>query len=98
MTRVYLEKDGKTYTIDCKGHAEGSPEMCAAISCLVYAVAGWTHNAKTVRHTERLTEGDVRLVFSGCEECETVFDLATVGFLQLEKLDPERVHVDVQEI
>ena len=41
VTKVYLEKDGGRYLVACQGHATGSVEMCAAISCLVQALDSW---------------------------------------------------------
>ena len=40
MTKVYLERDGNCFLVSCQGHATGSPEMCAAISCLVGTLEG----------------------------------------------------------
>ena len=32
MTKVYAEKDKDRYQISARGHATGSPEVCAAVS------------------------------------------------------------------
>lgn len=101
MTRVYLEKDGDHYTVDAKGHATGSAEMCAAISCLMFTLAGWVHNQRGVRmETERLSSGDSRICFQSAgryrRECDAVFLLILVGFRQLEKTDPARISVAVR--
>lgn len=98
MTKVYLERDGDRYTIACKGHATGNPKLCAAVSCLVYTAAGWAHNAGGVElWVKRLDAGDALITFSGCG-CETAFELAAVGFLQLERQNPEFLSVELREI
>ena len=46
MTRVRLTQEpGKRYTLTCEGHATGSPEVCAAISCLAGSLEGWVENS-----------------------------------------------------
>lgn len=41
MTQVQLKENVTTYEIECKGHATGSVEVCAAVSILMYAIANW---------------------------------------------------------
>ena len=42
MTTVYAERDGTRYTLFANGHATGHPEVCAAISGILYALGGYT--------------------------------------------------------
>lgn len=84
MTRVYLEQSGDRYCVRCKGHATGSAETCAAVSCLVYTLAGWLRNAAPTMHEARLDDGDASICFRGGEAAEAVFDMICVGFLQLQ--------------
>ena len=95
MTDVYLERDGDRYVLSCKGHAAGSPALCAAVSALVYAAAGWVRNEPGAeRLTERLESGDALLVWIAPGEGPVaVFRLLTVAFLQLEASDRERLRV-----
>lgn len=44
MTRIYAEMDGPRCTISAQGHATGSVEACAAISGILYALAGYVTN------------------------------------------------------
>ena len=96
MTKVYLEQDGNRYTVSCKGHATGSVEACAAVSCLVYTLAGWLHNASVKVLQEKLDSGDALIQYRGGDAAETAFDMICVGFLQLKKSYCDYVSVDLQ--
>jgi len=98
MTRVYLEQDGNRYCVCCKGHATGSVEACAAVSCLVYTLAGWLRNVATLTVEERLEDGDAVIRFMGGDAAETAFDVICVGFLQLKAQYGAFVQVDLQII
>ncbi len=98
MVDITIERRGDRYAITQDGHADGNPELCAAVSSLIFAIAGWAHNAEGVSiDTETLEPGCSRLVFTGpgCS-CDSVFLLATVGFLQLQKLDNSAIRVILQ--
>ena len=94
MTRVYLEQDGQRYTVSCKGHATGSVEACAAVSCLVYTLAGWLHNTSVLVLKEQLKDGDALIQYHGGAAAETAFDMICVGFLQLAQEYGDFVSVD----
>lgn len=95
MTKVYLEQSGKRYFVSSQGHATGSPEVCAAASCLVYTLAGWLHNSDAQVQKEQLGDGSAMLVFSGGDNVEAVFDAICVGFLQLQQEHPEYISAQV---
>ena len=116
MTKVYLEKDGNQYTVDCKDHAD-SEASCAAVSMLCYTLAGYLHNIAELCEIEeeKLDPGNVRIVFRSKDisitlagdktahyDADTIvqaaFDMACVGFLQLEKSYPGAASVFLQEI
>lgn len=93
MVTVELLRDGITYTVTAKGHATGSPEMCAAVSTLMCMAAGWAQceeRAKVLRAD--LESGDAKVSWRGVGE--PVFDALEVGFRQLELTDPERIRVE----
>ena len=94
MTQVYLEQDGRRYTVSCQGHATGSVEACAAVSCLVYTLAGWLHNASVPILKEKLEDGKALIQYGGGDAAETVFDMMCVGFLQLEQQYREYIAVE----
>lgn len=98
MTQVYLEQDGQRYTVSCQGHATGSVEACAAVSCLVYTLAGWLRNTSVLVMKEKLEDGDALIQFCGGAAAETAFDMICVGFLQLEAQYGDYISVDFRVI
>ena len=98
MTQVYLEQAGKKFMVKCQGHATGSVEACAAVSCLVYTLAGWIRNTSVLLEKEKLEDGDALIQFRGGSAAETAFDVITVGFLQLQEQYGEYVSVDFRII
>ena len=69
MTQVYAERDGQRCILSAQGHATGSVEACAAVSGILYALAGYVTNAMRERYVEvytwRMESGDVQLDFNG---------------------------------
>ena len=98
MTQVYLEQDGQRYTVSCKGHATGSVEACAAVSCLVYTLAGWLRNTSIPVLKEKLEDGKALIQFHGGDAAQTAFDMITVGFLQLQAQYGDYIHADLRII
>lgn len=98
MTKVTLECRGSTRRLTCSGHATGSVQVCAAVTALAMALAGWTHNAQGVEVVkERLCTADVELEYIAGAENEAAFDLVTVGFLQLAAAYGEFISVEILE-
>ena len=98
MTQVYLEQDGQRYTVSCRGHATGSVEACAAVSCLVYTLAGWLRNTSIPVLKEKLEDGKALIQFHGGDAAQTAFDMITVGFLQLQAQYGDYIHADLRII
>lgn len=98
MTQVYLEQDGQRYTVSCQGHATGSVEACAAVSCLVYTLAGWLRNTSIPVLKEKLEDGKALIQFHGGDAAQTAFDMITVGFLQLQAQYGDYIHADLRII
>lgn len=92
MTEVRLRRSGK-YELTAKGHATGSTEVCAAISCLLYAAAGWLRNYGEADVIE-LDSGNVTLRWHGGESAKVLYDLLEIGFLQLELSAKEYIKVN----
>lgn len=95
MTRIYAEQDGQRCTISARGHATGSVEACAAISGILYALAGYVTNAQQERPIEVYTwimeSGKVLLDFNGDGETAAAFEMAVIGLLQIAQAHPEQV-------
>ena len=98
MTQVYLEQAGRKFMVKCQGHATGSVEACAAVSCLVYTLAGWLRNTSVLMVKEKLEDGDALIQFCGGDAAETAFDMICVGFLQLEAQYGDYISVDFRVI
>ncbi len=101
MTRIYAEKDGPRCILSAQGHATGSVEACAAVSGILYALAGYVTNAMRERHVEvftwRMESGDVQLDFNGDDGTEAAFETAVIGLAQIAQAHPEQVCVEYRE-
>lgn len=100
MTRIYAEMDGPRCTISAQGHATGSVEACAAISGILYALAGYVTNAKLERPVEVYTwtmeSGKVLLDFNGDAGTTAAFEMAVIGLLQIAEAHPEQVCMEAR--
>lgn len=100
MTTVYAERDGTRYTLFANGHATGHPEVCAAISGILYALAGYVRNAtdgSTIAYDERMESGSVHLHFCGGPGAAGAFDMAVIGLKQIEAKYPDCIRVEYLE-
>lgn len=101
MTRVYADMIPGAYLLRAEGHATGSTEVCAAVSGLLYALAGYLENAAEEGSVtclrRRMESADVFLHYTGDQRAEAVFAMAVIGLKQLEKQYPELVQVEVAE-
>lgn len=96
MTRVRMEKRGKDYRVKLDGHAAGAPDVCAAISCLVYTAAGWLRNTERAEGLkETLESGEAELKWYGGDDARVLWEFLQIGFLQLETTAPEYIKVTV---
>ena len=97
MTRVTLTRGGGAYRVEARGHAATVP-LCAAVSCLMYTLAGWLRNTPGAEEVElRLDSGDARLVWRGGAGSDTAFELTEIGFLLLRETAPDSLSVAVCE-
>ncbi len=98
MTEIYLKRRGNLYTVRAKGHAVERADVCAAISTLLYTLAGYLANCPEVLlRKQRLLPGDAAVEFGGGKAARMAFDMITVGFLQLEQAAPGALRVTVRE-
>lgn len=100
MTQVYAERNGDHYELFAHGHATGKPEVCAAISSIVYALAGYIGNAtdgSTLAYDDRLKSGSTHIHFRGGEGAKGAFEMAVIGLAQIAKAYPEQVQVEYRE-
>ena len=95
MTEIYAEKAGDLYTISAKGHAAGSSEVCAAVSAILYALAGYMENAGESIDSilTSMDSGCAVISFRGGQAAEAVFDMAVIGLMQIEAACPKYIRV-----
>ncbi len=98
MTRIFAESGNGRYRIRAEGHATGSGTVCAAVSGLIYALAGYLQNSCGIRtECERLTDGEAELIFFGGDDAEAVYSLCLIGLLQIEENYPEYIEIECPE-
>ena len=87
MIRATIEGRGGVHKIECIGHATGSEQMCAAVSGIMMALAGYlvNHNNKGIRHMN-LASGNNLIVFKGSD---AAFEMAKIGLLQIAQSYPQ---------
>ena len=97
MTKVDVEIQGDTFAIKLDGHATGDEKVCAAISSLVYALAGYLQNAAQSGDVKiqsmELKSGEVKIRFRGGREIKAAYEMMIIGLLQLEAEYPKLVSV-----
>lgn len=99
MMIAYCWNKGNWYTVQARGHADGSPEVCAAVSGLLYALAGYAENDRKIRMLGRkLESGDFSITFLGRNQAKAVYNMTLIGLLQIEKSHPEYIKVEHEEI
>lgn len=102
MTRIYTEVDGRRCILAAQGHATGSERACAAVSAIVYALAGYVANAelagrKVERYTWEMGSGDVQLDFRGDAGVRAAFEMAAIGLAQIARAYPDQVQAESWE-
>lgn len=101
MTKVSIKRGGGRCLLSAKGHATGSPEVCAAISSIIYAFAGYMTNAMRDRYVEfytwKMDSGDVLLDFNGDAGTDAAFEMVVIGLRQIEQSFPEFICVSLLE-
>jgi len=100
MTTATYYNDENWHYLHVKDHATGSPQVCAGVSAIVYALAGWLANFGTPEQdTVILDSGKAFFsVDSGKEGVKAAFDLAVIGLLQIAKGHPEHLQVEEEKI
>lgn len=101
MTTVTYWQDeaSKTHYLRVEGHANwaeaGNDIVCAAISTVSYTLLGFLHNAEEDidELSAETDEGCVVALCKGNERIDTAFEMAFIGYLQIEKQYPRHVRV-----
>ena len=96
MTTVYYFHERDQFLISAFGHATGSEAVCAAVSGILGALAGFTINIPEhifdvyVRQAE---SGKFKLYVRGDEIVKAAFDMAYIGLKQIEMQKPDYIKV-----
>ena len=93
MTQVIARRDGDRCYLSATGHATGSREVCAGVSAIFYALAGYLENAAMDRQLEvsvlRLEPGDAVIEFEADEQARAAWEMAALGLAQMAKSYPQ---------
>ncbi len=98
MTTATITFGKDKQTICAQGHAEGSTEVCAAITGLLYSLGGYLKNTCPQGITKwRMESGDVVLECKKTGGVDAAFTMAAIGLMQLEKQYPQYIRVKVED-
>lgn len=101
MTKGYAEMDDSRCFLSLYGHATGSCEVCAAISALAYAMAGYLTNAelegRAEVYTMKMEGGSVVIHASGDERCVGACEAVLLGLRQIAEQYPDYLSMDFLE-
>ena len=101
MTSVYAQRSGHRCILEARGHATGSEQVCAAVSGILYALAGYLTNAVHERYIElyrqEMDSGDVTMDYNGDEGTTAAFEMAVIGLQQIEASYPAYIRVVYQQ-
>lgn len=99
MTNVTIQSDGGRFRLSAAGHATGSKEVCAAVSAIVYALAGYLKNLEKSGAVElrsfMLESGAAEIEAEG-EAARAPFGVTAVGLMQVAARYPGQVCVKTE--
>ncbi len=93
MTEVKAKRSGKRCCLEAKGHATGSVAVCAGISAILYALAGYLANHEVQVIRQHMADADVCMEFDGDTDAVAAFEMAVIGLMQIELTHPEYISV-----
>ena len=100
MIEIVFSLSENEYELSINGHANysdrGNDIVCAAASSLAYALLGFLENCPSVLELNSIEHsGEMQIDCIGDKKIvKTAFNMAVIGFLQLEKSYPEHISVD----
>ena len=95
MTKVTVSSDNGRYYIRAEGHATGSPTVCAAVSGIIYALAGYlSNNSEAVVSEVKINDAYAEIEFFGSDEAEAVYLMTVIGLMQIAEAHPEYIEVE----
>lgn len=97
MTKISFYEDDGHFKVKALGHASGSPSVCAAISGIMYALAGYLQNSECDIQSMKLNAADAEIKFSGGESASAVYLMTVIGLMQIAKAHPEYAEIEEQK-
>lgn len=91
MTTVVIKAGGGKLQLHAQGHATGSEQVCAAVSGLVYTLAGYVSHFGAEM---RLVNGDADIVCDDRQENRIAFSVTAVGLRQIAHSYPDFLAVE----
>lgn len=97
MTEVRYTIAGGCCELECKGHATGDQNVCAAVSALTQTLLGWLINLERNRQVEITAqenrEGYFRVRVWGGQAGNLAFSMIVFGLEQLAHSFPQQISV-----
>ena len=103
MTRIDYWHDDATdsHYLSVIGHAgyakEGSDIVCSAVSAISWTLLGFLHNAEgdIQELSQEVESGRAVVLCKGNGRIDTAFEMALIGYLQIQKQYPTFVEVHI---
>ena len=96
MTEIWVSLTENSHILTANGHAVGNTQVCAAVSALLYALAGYLKNAgRRVYRMEEMTlqPGKACIRCLGDGHVRAAYEMTALGLLQIAKSYPESLSV-----
>lgn len=83
MTKIFIAQDGDELILTAEGHATGRSDVCAGISAIIYALAGYALNEGRKPPTLRLASGEAYIRCKTSANLRAAFEMASIGLKQI---------------
>lgn len=97
MIDIKIKVQDNMCSITARDHATGSPEVCSAVSTLMYTLAGWMiNNEEHIRNPISILESGYSFIMFGYDDIsKAVFDSIVIGLLQVEKVNDGFIRISL---
>lgn len=96
------EDDGFRYRVEAKDHADGSQEVCNAISGIMYGIIGYMENRDDIKKSYKLDTNNIYpeamaecKVLGTDEGIDAIWHFLVITILQIEQSYPKSIDVSV---
>lgn len=96
MVFISAVSEGREFVLEAHNHA-GDSKVCAGVSAIIYALAGWCDNEIKEGHCIiELAPGSAFIGFKGGKKAETAYDVTVLGLKQIERSHPDEIVVELR--